>query len=224
VGALALAALERLLPGPAHVSDFCPICFRGPFGPDRCQCPGSGFLAGEGGTLALGIERDPLLGRTNDFVLFHEEFLSVALQDAFELLVGPASHPCATIVTLTPIQGETMQQQFEAINRNDIYGNPAGGSVYLEAPVGSEEPALYVRWQDGPLAADGVRTELENAGLATIEGQHYSATLTSVKGSSRIDWQAIAAKFKPSRQLIAANTTTGKTSTRLNLTARKITH
>jgi len=33
-----------------------------------------------------------------------------------------------------------------------------------------------------------------------------------------------AAKFKPSRQLIAAHTTTGKASTRLNLTARKITH
>jgi hypothetical protein len=72
--------------------------------------------------------------------------------------------------------------------------------------------------------ADRVRTELEGAGLATIEGQHYSATLTSVKGSSRIDWQSIAAKFKPSRQLIAAHTTTGKPSTRLNVTARKITH
>jgi hypothetical protein len=72
--------------------------------------------------------------------------------------------------------------------------------------------------------ADRVRTELEDAGLATIEGQHYSATLTNIKGSSRIDWQTIAAKFKPSRQLIAAHTTTGKASTRLNLTARKITH
>jgi len=61
-----------------------------------------------------------------------------------------------------------MQQQFEAINRNDIYGNPAGGSVYLEAPVGSEEPALYVRWQDGPLAADGVRTEPNGAFVETV--------------------------------------------------------
>jgi len=72
--------------------------------------------------------------------------------------------------------------------------------------------------------ADKIRTEIEEAGLTAIDGQHYSATLTSVKGSTRIDWQTIAAKFKPSRQLIAAHTTTGKPSTRLNLTARKINH
>jgi aspartate aminotransferase-like enzyme len=72
--------------------------------------------------------------------------------------------------------------------------------------------------------ADQLRAEIEEAGLTNIDGQHYSATLTSVKGSTRIDWQTIAAKFKPSRQLIAAHTTTGKAATRLNLTARKITH
>jgi len=72
--------------------------------------------------------------------------------------------------------------------------------------------------------ADKICTEIEEAGLTAIDGQHYSATLTSVKGSTRIDWQTIAAKFKPSRQLIAAHTTTGKPSTRLNLTARKINH
>lgn len=72
--------------------------------------------------------------------------------------------------------------------------------------------------------ADHIRAEIEEAGLTNIDGQHYSATLTSVKGSTRIDWQTIAAKFKPSRQLIAAHTTTGKAATRLNLTARKITH
>jgi hypothetical protein len=72
--------------------------------------------------------------------------------------------------------------------------------------------------------ADQIRTELEAAGLATIDGQHYSASFAQVKGSSRIDWQTIAAKFKPSRQLIAAHTATGKPSTRLNITARKLTH
>jgi hypothetical protein len=72
--------------------------------------------------------------------------------------------------------------------------------------------------------ADQIRTDIEAAGLATIDGQHYSASFAQVKGSSRIDWQTIAAKFKPSRQLIAAHTTTGKASTRLNVTARKITH
>jgi hypothetical protein len=72
--------------------------------------------------------------------------------------------------------------------------------------------------------ADQLRADIEAAGLAAIDGQHYSASLNPVKGSTRIDWQTIAAKFKPSRQLIAAHTTTGKPSTRLNLTARKVTH
>jgi hypothetical protein len=84
--------------------------------------------------------------------------------------------------------------------------------------------ALRAVIADLTLTADRIRTELEEAGLKHIEGQHYSASLTSVKGSSRTDWASIAAKFKPSRQLIAAHTTTGKPSTRLNVTARKITH
>jgi len=72
--------------------------------------------------------------------------------------------------------------------------------------------------------ADQIRTQLEDAGLATIEGQHYSASITSTKGRTITDWASIAQKFKPSRQLVAAHTTTGKPSTRLNVTARKITH
>jgi aspartate aminotransferase-like enzyme len=72
--------------------------------------------------------------------------------------------------------------------------------------------------------ADQIRAELEDAGLATIDGQHYSATLASVKGSNRTDWQAIAQRFKPSPQLIRAYTKTGNPSTRLTVTARKITH
>lgn len=72
--------------------------------------------------------------------------------------------------------------------------------------------------------ADTIRTDIEAAGLTTIDGQHYSASLSSTKGRTITDWETIAAKFKPSRQLIAAHTTTGKPSSRLNITARKITH
>jgi hypothetical protein len=72
--------------------------------------------------------------------------------------------------------------------------------------------------------ADQIRTELEDAGLAAIDGQHYSASLSPVKGRTVTDWQTIAQRFKPSAQLIRAHTTTGKPSTRLNVTARKITH
>lgn len=72
--------------------------------------------------------------------------------------------------------------------------------------------------------ADHIRAELEEAGLKEIDGHQYRASFATVAGRTLTDWETIAAKFKPSRQLIAAHTTTGKPSTRLNVTARKITH
>jgi hypothetical protein len=71
---------------------------------------------------------------------------------------------------------------------------------------------------------EAIRTELEDAGLSEIDGQQYRASFATVAGRTLIDWETIAAKFKPSAQLIRAHTTTGKPSTRLNVTARKITH
>ena len=69
------------------------------------------------------------------------------------------------------------------------------------------------------LEADRLRTELENAGLASIDGQQYRASFAQCKGSTRIDWATIAAKLNPSRQLIAAHTTTGSESTRMTIKA-----
>jgi hypothetical protein len=80
----------------------------------------------------------------------------------------------------------------------------------------------------GQLAADAaaieleaarIRAELEAAGLREILGRNYRANFAQCKGAQRIDWKAIAAKFKPSRQLIAAHTSTGKESTRMTITA-----
>lgn len=67
--------------------------------------------------------------------------------------------------------------------------------------------------------ADRLRTELENAGLSIIEGQQYRASFAQCKGATKTDWAAVAAKFKPSRQLIAAHTTTGSESTRMTIKA-----
>ena len=72
--------------------------------------------------------------------------------------------------------------------------------------------------------ASDIRAELERAGLDRIEGQFFTATLSTHKGASRTDWKTIAARFKPSAQLIRAYTTTGKASTHLNVTARQVTH
>jgi hypothetical protein len=67
--------------------------------------------------------------------------------------------------------------------------------------------------------ADQIRTELEDAGLAAIDGQHYSASFTPVKGRTVTDWETIAQRLKPSAQLIRAHTTTGEPSTRMTVKA-----
>lgn len=68
--------------------------------------------------------------------------------------------------------------------------------------------------------AASIRTELEDAGLAHVDGQLYRVTFAACAGATRIDWQAIAKKYKPSRQLIAAHTTTGEESVRMTVTAK----
>ena len=67
--------------------------------------------------------------------------------------------------------------------------------------------------------ADQLRTELEDAGLANIEGQLYRVNFAQCSGRTLTDWHGIAAKLKPSRQLIAAHTTTGKAYTAMTVKA-----
>jgi hypothetical protein len=68
--------------------------------------------------------------------------------------------------------------------------------------------------------ADKLRAELEAAGLDAIQGDLYRVAFAECKGSTRTDWKAVAAKLKPSRQLVAAHTSTGEASTRMTVTAR----
>lgn len=72
--------------------------------------------------------------------------------------------------------------------------------------------------------ADTIRAELEDAGLTEIDGHQFRASFATVAGRTLTDWETIAKRFKPSAQLIRAYTKTGKPSTRLNVTARKINH
>lgn len=67
--------------------------------------------------------------------------------------------------------------------------------------------------------AEKIRTELEDAGLDNIDGQLYRVNFAQCAGRTLTDWEAIAAKLKPSRQLISAHTTTGKPSTRMTVKA-----
>ena len=72
--------------------------------------------------------------------------------------------------------------------------------------------------------ADQIRAELEDAGLANIDGQHYTVSFAKCTARAVTDWRKIAERLNASRQLIAAHTAAGKPFTRLNVTARKITH
>jgi hypothetical protein len=69
--------------------------------------------------------------------------------------------------------------------------------------------------------ADQLRAELEDAGLDNIEGNLYRVNFAQCAGRTATNWEAIAAKFKPSPQLIRAHTTTGEPSTRMTVKARQ---
>ena len=66
-----------------------------------------------------------------------------------------------------------------------------------------------------------LRADLEDAGLPSIEGMLYRASIAQCAGKTATDWQTIAMRFKPSPQLIRRHTTTGAESIRLTITARK---
>lgn len=68
--------------------------------------------------------------------------------------------------------------------------------------------------------ADDIRTELEAAALAEIDGHQYRATF-STSTRNTVNWAAIAKRLKASPQLIRAYTTTSEPSTAMRVTARK---
>ena len=69
--------------------------------------------------------------------------------------------------------------------------------------------------------ADQLRTELEDAGLADIDGQLYRVNFATVAGSTLTNWRAIAERLKASPQIIRAYTKTGEASTRMTVKARQ---
>ena len=46
---------------------------------------------------------------------------------------------------------------------------------------------------------------LKDAGVSTMEGELFRVVISDVPDSIGPDWKAIAAKMKPSRQMLAAN-------------------
>jgi hypothetical protein len=80
---------------------------------------------------------------------------------------------------------------------------------------------LHAALADMKREADQLRTELEDAGLDSIEGHLYRVNFAQCAGRTLTDWKTIAERLKASRQLIAAHTTTGEPSTRMTVKARQ---
>jgi tRNA(Phe) wybutosine-synthesizing methylase Tyw3 len=66
-----------------------------------------------------------------------------------------------------------------------------------------------------------LKESLIASGLDAIDGTAHRAAVSHCAGRVSIDWETIAAKFSPSRQLIAAHTSTGAPYTVVRVSARK---
>jgi hypothetical protein len=66
-----------------------------------------------------------------------------------------------------------------------------------------------------------LKEALTASGLDAIDGTAHRAAVSHCAGRVSIDWETIAAKFTPSRQLIAAHTSTGAPYTVIRVSARK---
>lgn len=59
------------------------------------------------------------------------------------------------------------------------------------------------------------------SGESAVDSAAYRATITDTKPRDTTDWEAIAMKFNPSRQLIRAHTSTGESYFQVRVYARK---
>lgn len=66
-----------------------------------------------------------------------------------------------------------------------------------------------IKAQQSDLATEEktIKEALIGAGLDRVQGTLHKATIVNVSGRSVTDWQTIAKKFEPSRQLVQAHTT-----------------
>ena len=62
---------------------------------------------------------------------------------------------------------------------------------------------------------------LIDSGESAIVGTDHRATVSYCDGREKTDWQTIAMRFNPSRQLITAHTTTGDPFYTVRVSARK---
>ena len=66
-----------------------------------------------------------------------------------------------------------------------------------------------------------LKQTLIDSGQSAIVGSNHRASVAYCDGREKIDWQSIAMKFNPSRQLITAHTTKGEAFYTVRVSARK---
>lgn len=99
---------------------------------------------------------------------------------------------------------------------NNVTLNPAALAATVDAlaAVKAEIARLKIR-------EDNLKDMLIDSGETAIDGTEHRAALSYSEGRESIDWKTIAAKFAPSRQLIAAHTSTGEPFYTVRVSARK---
>jgi len=71
------------------------------------------------------------------------------------------------------------------------------------------------------LEEKAIKETLTASGLDAIDGTAHRVAISHCEGRVIIDWQSVAAKFAPSRQLVAAHTSTGAPYAVVRVSARK---
>ena len=96
-------------------------------------------------------------------------------------------------------------------------------SVHLQSMADTVDHLLSVKAQIAELQQTEslLKDTLIASGHSSIEGMLARASISYCQGREKTDWQSIAMRFEPSRQLITAHTSTGAPFHTVRVSARK---
>jgi hypothetical protein len=81
--------------------------------------------------------------------------------------------------------------------------------------------AIKAQLAELTLEEKALKETLTASGLDAIDGTAHRVAISHCAGRVVIDWESVAAKFAPSRQLVAAHTSTGAPYAVVRVSARK---
>jgi hypothetical protein len=118
---------------------------------------------------------------------------------------------------------QTTQAVTAAINSRAIANMANAPEVKLADTATWVDRLAYLKGHIASLKEEenNLKAMLKEAGGSVFESTFYRCTVSDMPGKSTVDWQAIAMKYNPSRQLIRANTSTGAGFTMVRIVAKK---